>query len=175
VSARWRGAEIDQLQGEYRSMARYAGFWIRFVASLIDSVLLLIIILPLLIAVYGWEYFESTELVQGPFDFLVGWVFPAVAVIVFWIYRAATPGKMAVGARIVDARTGEKPSTGQLIGRYFAYFVSLLPLLFGFLWAAFDARKQAWHDKLAGTVVVRDTEPRSGTAEFDRQRASSSV
>ena len=80
---------------------------------------------------------------------------PAVAVILFWIYRQATPGKMAVSARIVDSRTGGRPSTGQLIGRYFAYYVSILPLMAGIIWVAFDARKQGWHDKLANTVVVR--------------------
>jgi uncharacterized RDD family membrane protein YckC len=77
---------------------------------------------------------------------------------------------MAIGARIMDARTGGKPSTGQLIGRYFAYYVSTLALLLGFIWIAFDSRKQGWHDKLAGTLVVRDVTPRSNVVEFDRQR-----
>ena len=89
-------------------------------------------------------------------DLLLNWIFPALAVIVFWIYRQATPGKMVIGARIVDARTGQPPSTGQLIGRYFGYYVSMIPLCLGLLWVAFDARKQGWHDKLAGTVVIRD-------------------
>ena len=84
------------------------------------------------------------------------WVLPAVAVIVFWIYRSATPGKIILGIRIVDAQTGDKPSTGQLIGRYFAYYVSAIPLMLGFLWIAFDRRKQGWHDKLAGTVVIEE-------------------
>ena len=56
---------------------------------------------------------------------------------------------------IVDARTGKAPSKGQLIGRYFAYYLSLLPLGLGFLWIAWDQRKQGWHDKIAGTVVIR--------------------
>lgn len=73
----------------------------------------------------------------------------------FWVYRQATPGKMVISARIVDARTGGKPGTGQLIGRYLGYYVSIIPLLLGLVWVAFDARKQGWHDKLAGTVVVR--------------------
>ena len=51
---------------------------------------------------------------------------------------------------------GAKPSTGQLIGRYFGYYVSTIPLFLGFVWVAFDPRKQGWHDKLAGTVVVRE-------------------
>jgi uncharacterized RDD family membrane protein YckC len=83
------------------------------------------------------------------------YVLTAIAVIVFWIYKSATPGKMIFGAKIVDADTGGALTTGQAIGRYFAYYVSLLPLCLGFLWVAFDARKQGFHDKLAGTVVVR--------------------
>ena len=62
---------------------------------------------------------------------------------------------MAVRAVIVDAATGEPPSMGQLIGRYFAYIVSTIPLGLGYLWAAWDPQKQTWHDKLARTFVVR--------------------
>lgn len=133
----------------------YGGFWIRLWASIIDTLLVCIIVVPLLWGVYGKEYFDSPKLIAGPVDFLVSWVLPSIAVILFWIYRGATPGKMAVALRIADARTGGEPSTGQFIGRYFAYFVSLLPLGLGFLWIAWDARKQGWHDKLAGTVVIR--------------------
>jgi len=56
----------------------------------------------------------------------------------------------------VDAQTGATPSAKQLVGRYFAYLVSTLPLCLGLLWIAVDKRKQGWHDKLAGTVVVYD-------------------
>jgi hypothetical protein len=62
---------------------------------------------------------------------------------------------MAIHARIVDARTLGRPSLGQLIGRYAGYTVSVLPLGFGLVWVGWDPRKQGWHDKLAGTVVVR--------------------
>jgi len=135
----------------------YVGFWARVGATIIDTVLVVVICFPLLTLIYGKEYWSSTQLVQGPADLLLNWVLPAVAVVLFWIYRQATPGKIAIGARIVDARTGGRPSTGQLIGRYFAYYVSILPLMLGFIWVAFDARKQGWHDKLANTVVVRAT------------------
>jgi uncharacterized RDD family membrane protein YckC len=134
---------------------QYVGFWARTGAALIDSVLLLPIITPLLYWIYGPEYFRAPESIAGPTDVLLNWVFPALAVIVFWIYRQATPGKMVIGARIVDARSGQPPSTGQLIGRYFGYYVSMIPLCLGLIWVAFDARKQGWHDKLAGTVVIR--------------------
>jgi uncharacterized RDD family membrane protein YckC len=140
----------------------YAGFWVRVGASLIDTVLMLMIIGPLLIAIYGWDYLtSSTGVFAGPMDFLISWVFPAIAVILFWIYRQATPGKMAFSARIVDAETGGRPSNKQLIGRYFAYFVSTIPFGLGLIWVAFDKRKQGWHDKLAGTFVIRTKKPES--------------
>ena len=133
----------------------YAGFWIRLWASVIDSVLVSILILPVLTAVYGPQYWSTGGFIKGPVDFLLSWVAPAVVVVLFWLTRQATPGKMAIGARIVDAKTGGKPSTGQLIARYLGYFVATLPFLLGFFWVAFDSRKQGWHDKLAGTVVIR--------------------
>ena len=139
----------------------YAGFWVRVGATIIDTLLIMAVLVPLLVAIYGWAYFEAanTGLFAGPADFLLSGVAPAVAVIVFWIYRQATPGKMALSIRIVDAATGSPPSTGQCVGRYFAYFVSIFPLGLGLLWVAFDKRKQGWHDKLAGTVVIRSKNP----------------
>lgn len=133
----------------------YVGFWPRVGASIIDTLLLWVIIWPILTAFYGESYWSSEQFVQGPMDFLLSFVFPAVAVIVFWVLKQATPGKMAVSAKIVDAKTGGAPTTGQCIGRYFSYFLAGLPLGLGIIWVAFDARKQGWHDKLAGTVVVR--------------------
>lgn len=133
----------------------YVGFWPRVGASLIDTVLVVMICWPLATLVYGWEYWTSDAFIKGPVDVLLTWVMPAAAIVLFWIYRQATPGKMAIGARIVDAETGEPPSTGRLIVRYLGYFVSTIPFCLGFLWVAFDPRKQGWHDKMAGTVVVR--------------------
>ena len=133
----------------------YVGFWMRIWALMLDTILILLVITPLGWMIYGDEYFaESTEVYAGPADMWLT-IFPAIAVIFFWHYKSATPGKMAISARIVDARTGNKPSTGQFIGRYFAYILSSLPLGFGFFWIAWDRRKQGWHDKLASTVVVR--------------------
>jgi uncharacterized RDD family membrane protein YckC len=135
----------------------YVGFWKRVWASIIDTILIMLITIPLLISIYGTDYYgpEFSSLIAGPADFLISWVFPAIAIIVFWIFKSATPGKMAISAQIVDAQTGEKASKGQLIGRYFGYFISGIPLGLGIIWVAFDKRKQGWHDKLAGTVVVR--------------------
>ena len=133
---------------------RYVGFWLRVVAAIIDSILVSFLIYPLMYLLLGSEQLASGQ-VGGLTGFALNFVLPAVAIVAFWVYKSATPGKMVVGARIVDARTLGSASTGQLIGRYLAYYVSILGLMLGFLWVAFDRRKQGWHDKLAGTVVIK--------------------
>ncbi|HEY6240464.1 MAG TPA: RDD family protein [Burkholderiales bacterium] len=138
------------------SAPQYVGFWKRLFAFFIDSFVLIAVIIPLLLAVYGSQYFARTEPgFVGVWDVLIQVVLPIIAVIVFWRYRGATPGKMLLSAKIVDAETLGAPSTGKLVGRYFAYFLSCIFML-GFIWIAFDKRKQGWHDKLAGTVVIHD-------------------
>ena len=146
----------------------YAGFWIRTGATIIDTILMLIIIAPILTAIYGTDYWDSNPSVLGIWDILFSYILPAIAVIVLWVYKSATPGKMATKLTIVDAETGGKPSTGQFIGRYFGYYVSMIPLFLGIIWIGFDKRKQGWHDKLAGTVVIKSnlTEP----VKFDRRK-----
>jgi uncharacterized RDD family membrane protein YckC len=135
----------------------YVGFWARVGAAIIDSILILLVTFPLLLAFYGWAYFDTDQssVIAGPADVLISWVLPIAATVAFWLYRQATPGKMAIGARVVDAETGATLSIGQAIGRYVGYLVSTIPLGLGLLWVAFDRRKQGWHDKLARTVVVR--------------------
>ncbi len=135
---------------------RYVGFWKRLLAFFIDTLILVTVFVTIAIAIYGRRYVQLAS--QGQtllFDVLVQFVLPAVAAILFWRYRGATPGKMLVSARIVDAATLGAPSTGKLIGRYFAYIVSSFFMLC-FIWIAFDKRKQGWHDKLAGTVVIQE-------------------
>jgi len=143
----------------------YAGFWIRTLAAIIDTIFMLIIIIPVLFAIYGTDYWSSESFVAGFWDFLFQYILPAIAVIIFWIYKSATPGKMITGLTIVDAKTGGKPSTGQFIGRYLGYYVSMIPLFLGIIWVGIDKRKQGWHDKLAGTVVIRNKE--SEPVNFD--------
>ena len=134
----------------------YVGFWKRVFATLIDSLVVIAVFVPVALAVYGTQYLQFNAAGKTQvFDWLMNGLL-VVAIIVLWRYRGATPGKMLVSARIVDADTLGAPSTGKLIGRYFAYFVSTIPLCLGFLWIAFDKRKQGWHDKLAGTLVTHE-------------------
>jgi len=135
---------------------KYAVFWVRVGAAIIDSILIVLVTFPILWSIYGSEYFKSAKIINGFWDFIISWVFPAIAVVVFWIYRSATPGKIALGLKIIDADTGEKPGSRQCIIRYLGYYVSAIPLFLGLIWVAFDDKKQGWHDKLAGTYVVID-------------------
>jgi uncharacterized RDD family membrane protein YckC len=154
------------------SRYEYVGFWARAWASLVDTVLLGMIVWPLLTIIYGtqyWaEYFAPLTVAlggsldalarspeRGPADVLISWVLPAVAIVAFWIARQATPGKMLIHAKIVDADTAAPLTRRQAIVRYLGYYVSLLGLGLGFFRVGWDRRKQGWHDKLAGTVVIR--------------------
>jgi uncharacterized RDD family membrane protein YckC len=138
-----------------RTDLEYVGFWLRAGAALVDVLLQAMLIAPVTYALYGGAATSSGSLFQGPADVFINLVLPAVAVIAFWIFKGATPGKMAIRARIVDATTGEPLSRRQAVLRYAGYFVSALSMGIGYLWVAFDRRKQGWHDKIAGTVVVR--------------------
>ena len=144
--------EINQVEKSERDDLEYAGFWIRAWAFLIDGFLIALITTPLSSIIFGGAYIASVDLFM---DFLVSSLLPAAYVILFWVYNGATPGKMAISAKVVDAVTGEHPSAPRYIARYVGYLLSMLPLGLGFIWIAFDKRKQGWHDKLSGTVVVR--------------------
>lgn len=134
---------------------QYAGFWIRVAATIIDTILLLIVLMPL-----AFLFVDTDAMMAGgggAMAAILNYVAPALVIILFWVYKSATPGKMILKLRIVDADTGDKPSTAQFIGRYLSYYLSIIPLMLGFIWVAFDQRKQGWHDKLAGTVVIKES------------------
>jgi len=138
------------------SGAEYVGFWRRVGGMLIDMLILGVAGVPLLYAAYGEQVFDTDRLLLGPLDFAVSYIFPAIYSIAFWHYKQATPGKMAISALVVDARHGGKVPLPRLVGRYFAYAISAIPFGLGFLWVAFDRRKQGWHDKLVNTVVISE-------------------
>lgn len=153
-------AVLDRIDQAIEQLAldNYVGFWPRVLASLIDTLAVMLVVVPTMIAVYGVAALQGSGeqfAVLGIWDVMINYVFPTIAVLAFWYYFAATPGKMLVNASIVDADTLGKASNKQLLIRYLGYFVSSLPLGLGFFWIAFDKRKQGWHDKMANTVVIR--------------------
>ena len=147
----------------------YVGFWKRLYAACIDTLLLGLIVWPLLTFYYGSSYWTDDSLVRGEMDLILSWLFPAVACILFWLKKQATPGKMAIQAKIVDAQTGAAPGLGQCVLRYITYLLSMLPLGLGLIWVGFDRLKQGWHDKIAGTVVVQPKNRKPLPVSFENQ------
>ena len=135
---------------------RYVGFWVRVAASVIDSVLLALLLVPVIFLTLGDQVIENEGQLEGWSNVLFNYLLPLAIIMVFWFYRSATPGKIIFKARIVDEDSLGKPDPWQWIVRYLGYYVSLLVLGIGFLWVAWDPRKQGFHDKLARTVVVYD-------------------
>jgi uncharacterized RDD family membrane protein YckC len=144
------------LASSWSSSPDYAGFWARAAAFVIDWLIAIVIVVPVMVVVFGMREI-SLDPAEHSWDLLAP-LAVAATVIGFWRYCGATPGKIALAVKIVDARTGQAPSILQLIVRFLAYFVSALPLYLGFLWAAVDRRKQGWHDKIARTVVINSEE-----------------
>ncbi len=142
----------------------YAGFWRRLTAWLVDSALLLLVIVPLMYLLYGPAYFAQPRSFGAYFgvgDFLLKQVMPAVVVIYFWVKFCGTPGKRLLECVVVDAATRQPLRVRPAVIRYLGYFVSSLPLGLGFLWIAWDKRKQGFHDKLAKSVVLHVPEDES--------------
>jgi len=133
----------------------YVGFWARVGAALIDTILMVVVSIPLLRLVYAISDLEQQAHTANLVEFAVSYVLPAVLVVLLWIKLSSTPGKMAIGAVIVDADSGGKPSTTQFVIRYLGYYVSTIPLGLGLIWVGIDPRKQGWHDKMARTLVIR--------------------
>jgi uncharacterized RDD family membrane protein YckC len=126
----------------------YAGFWNRFVAFLIDSMMVGIVSYTLAIVLY-MDISNSTPY-QG-FSFLIQWIYFAY---MESSQRQATFGKMALGIKVTNMN-GERIGFAQATGRHFAKILSALILLIGFIMAAFTEKKQALHDILADTLVVK--------------------
>ena len=136
---------------------KYVGFWPRVLASLIDTVWLYGLIYGVLWFLTEAGVFE----VDSSFSvtrFTFEWIIPVIIVMAFWIKKSATPGKLILKMKIVDAQTHEKVPGARLFLRYLGYFVSVIPLGLGLLWVAWDKKKQGWHDKIAKTVLIYDKE-----------------
>ena len=144
----------NSTKNELMNGLQYVGFWSRVWATVVDSVIFIMIVYPIFYLIYGDTFLEKSS------DFttlntVINYIFPFVSVVLLWKSKGATPGKMLIKATIVDATSFDEPTTKQLVVRYFAYILSMIPLFLGYFWAGWDARKQTWHDKLAHTVVVQ--------------------
>lgn len=145
----------------------YAGFWLRFFALMIDfAVLMLLFVLvlvPLQVAIgFGqvltWPISAAVMDVQADLLFfgglkiqILGWLYFALLESSNW---RATIGKKLFGLAVMTAE-GAPLSFGRATGRYFAKYLSVAIWCLGFVLAAFTAKKQALHDLIAGTLVMR--------------------
>ena len=146
--------QTDEPQAE--ASVKYAGFWVRALASLVDTIMLAVIITLPLTLIYGAEEYSTGEkLFLGFWDIFLGYIVPVLLTIWFWMRFLATPGKMLFGVQVVDAETLSALTVKQSIIRYVGYLPAALVIFIGLLWIAFDRRKQGWHDKLAGSVAIR--------------------
>ena len=124
--------------------AEYAGFGIRLVAVIIDAVVLTVLLVAFAFLLGAVDPYRIIVTVGGfaYFVVLIG-------------LKGRTPGKMAVGI-VVVVPDREVPGIGvALMREVVGKLISAVVLLGGYLWVLVDPQKQAWHDKIAGTYVVR--------------------
>ena len=135
------------------------GFGPRLLAALIDCVMVgsLGFMLAFAIGLIGiFVEMYRPEQSSGSLELLMVLCvlgFSVVYFVGFWSAEGQTIGTTLLGLRVVGV-DGSKLSTGKALLRYLGYIVNAIVLSIGFLWAAFDKRRQGWHDKMAGTIVI---------------------
>ena len=121
----------------------YAGFWIRLGAGVVD-LLILGLVVGIIFCISSAPLIWVTSGLVISFVYWLG----------FWVWRGQTLGKMAAGIKII--RTDSSPITWKYaLLRCAGYIVSTITAFIGFIWVAFDSRKQGLHDKIADTYVVK--------------------
>ena len=144
----------------------YGGFWIRTLAYLIDTIVLVGALLGVSYAT-GIEFLDVTTRVMRSGEFQSISVFgsptPIAWLVLFgyfagsWALFGRTLGMAPFRLRILRSTDGSRLGPGRAILRFFGLILSFFVFLVGVIWVAADSRKQGWHDKIAGTVVVRPT------------------
>jgi uncharacterized RDD family membrane protein YckC len=158
----------------YATNVVYAGFWLRFVAYLIDRIILGIFTTALLVPFFfllgGAAMIDALVRNRGQgFDpgqlgglIMIALLISVIAGLVQWLYYAylesgekqATWGKQALGLYVTDLQ-GNRITFGRATGRFFAKFITGLTMGIGYIMAGFTERKQALHDMIANCLVLR--------------------
>ena len=147
--------DIAQLRGR-QPTAGYAGFWIRVVAYIIDAIILGIVG-AVILGVFGVNLSDPNAIQSSRYQGAQGlnFVISLVYFVGLWTALGGTLGQRIFGMRVVDANTGQQIGLGKAVLRFIGLWLSFLVCFVGVIWVAFDARKQGWMDKIAGTFVVR--------------------
>lgn len=139
-----------------KDTARYAGFWLRLIAFIIDLVITGVILTPLWVWYYSGLFGPESGLyvlAYGMYVSLICGLVHFLYCVGFWTWRGQTPGKMAVRIRII--RTSGAPlGFGRAALRYLGYIVCFYTIYIGFIVVAFHKQKKGLHDIIAGTCVV---------------------
>jgi uncharacterized RDD family membrane protein YckC len=133
----------------------YAGFWVRFLAILIDGILLGI--LTSVLAPFSGPQFTmvGNQIAVHAGSNAIGTLIGLVYFVALWSWRGQTIGMMPFNMQVVGVADGKRIDVFRGLLRYVGVIISIIPLFLGLIWAAFDPRKQGWHDKIASTVVIR--------------------
>jgi uncharacterized RDD family membrane protein YckC len=138
-----------------RSASRYAGFWVRVIAFMIDGIAIGIIVSAVTVGrggiVLGDQWFTFVAW-RNFIETVIGFAYFTL----FWstIGGGQTLGMRIFGLHVVGA-DGRPVSIGVAVLRWIGLIISAAAILLGLVWVAFDARKQGWHDKIARTFVVQ--------------------
>jgi uncharacterized RDD family membrane protein YckC len=126
-----------------------AGFWIRVLAYIIDAILVAVVA-----NILGAIFFRGN--LQGSNG--LGLILSAAYFTWVWSSASPWPGQ-TVGMKLLNLKViktdGSLLEVSQAFIRWIGLFVSFLVIFIGVIWVAFDPNKQGWHDKIAGTYVVR--------------------
>ena len=139
-----------------------AGFFHRAAATFIDSLVFGAACIAILIAWYGQEYLtaqvDSKAPLFGPVELALQIAGPILFCVVSWTVWGGTPGKRLLGLEGVDRSSFDPIGWGQALLRFFAYFISLAPLGLGFWWIVVSKQNRGWHDMIARTLVVHESD-----------------
>ena len=175
ASTSYSGTPPSVTGAPYAPQLFYAGFWLRFVAYLIDTVILAVVyVILIVVVIFGSgvaamlrnlpEHPTPEMFLRGAFIVAI-LVLIAIATVITWLYYAwmesspsqGTLGKMALGLIVTDMQY-RPVSFARASGRFFARFITrLIPLWIGYIMAGFTAKKQALHDMIASCLVLRKT------------------
>lgn len=129
----------------------YGGFWRRFIASMLDGFIIGLVTSPLTYSVTSHSTTSSTSTSNSLPTFLIS----AAYILFFWVYQnGQTLGKKIMGLRIVK-ENGQSLDFPTAVTRYFGYLISAAVFCLGLISAAFNPKKQGWHDKMANTIVIK--------------------
>jgi uncharacterized RDD family membrane protein YckC len=134
----------------------YAGFWRRFLPYIIDLMIgfvILVLSLELLSAIHNHIFALGVDLINS-LGFLIAILFSAMLTIFCWTHWGMTLGKFIFRIKVVD-KNGNKLTYDKSFIRLVGYTLSAIILYLGYLWIAFDEKKQGLHDKMAESFVVK--------------------